>query len=241
MPLPRICDFCHYQRSPVEWEGGGVVGDKHYCVHCAHRADRMWKGSSSSDQRHIGADRELYIRDWAKSDSEPLACHAMRELLEEIDFLRDIVFEATLSPKRKESSPDQRREPMLPEIIEAQRQEIAWLLKEIDNTIEILIPADCRVRVCEGGGPEDICKSLATSVAKLAVRAESKPQKPENPQVLALYDAGFADGLRAYAWWKDGIQYVGTTGERLVEAIGKRRLCWSYGTTDLTDVMENAK
>lgn len=56
--------------------------------------------------------------------------------------------------------------------IEAQREEIFWLRKEIDNTIEILIPADCRVRVCEGGGPEDVCKSLAVSVAKMAVKYE---------------------------------------------------------------------
>lgn len=33
-------------------------------------------------------DREQYIRDWAQSKSEPLACAAMSELLDVIDDLR---------------------------------------------------------------------------------------------------------------------------------------------------------
>jgi hypothetical protein len=33
-------------------------------------------------------EREQYIREWAKSKSEPLACRAMSELLETIDELR---------------------------------------------------------------------------------------------------------------------------------------------------------
>ena len=30
---------------------------------------------------------------------------------------------------------------------------------------------------------------------------------------------GYIEGLRAYAWWKDGVQYVGTCGDTLEEAI----------------------
>lgn len=33
------------------------------------------------------------------------------------------------------------------------------------------------------------------------------------------YLAGYIDGLTAYAWWKDGVQYVGTSGTTLTEAI----------------------
>ncbi len=33
------------------------------------------------------------------------------------------------------------------------------------------------------------------------------------------YEAGYIEGLRAYAWWKDGVQYVGTCGSTLKEAI----------------------
>ena len=36
----------------------------------------------------ISHEREIYIRRWAKSTSEPLACRAMEELLQEIDGLR---------------------------------------------------------------------------------------------------------------------------------------------------------
>jgi hypothetical protein len=33
------------------------------------------------------------------------------------------------------------------------------------------------------------------------------------------YVAGLCDGIRAYAWWKDGTAYVGTTGKTLREAL----------------------
>ena len=32
---------------------------------------------------------------------------------------------------------------------------------------------------------------------------------------------GYDAGLRAFAWWKDGVQYVGTSGTTLAEAIKK--------------------
>ena len=32
---------------------------------------------------------------------------------------------------------------------------------------------------------------------------------------------GYVAGLRAFAWWKDGVQYVGTSGTTLAEAIEK--------------------
>lgn len=44
--------------------------------------------------------------------------------------------------------------------------------------------------------------------------------KPENAQVLALYDAGFADGLRAYANWRDGCcQFCGNQGRVVMSVI----------------------
>lgn len=33
----------------------------------------------------------------------------------------------------------------------------------------------------------------------------------------------FAAGMRPYAWWKDGTQYVGTSGRTLIEAIARAR------------------
>jgi len=32
---------------------------------------------------------------------------------------------------------------------------------------------------------------------------------------------GYIEGLKAYAWWKDGVQYVGTCGTTLEAAIQK--------------------
>jgi len=37
-------------------------------------------------------------------------------------------------------------------------------------------------------------------------------------ETLDYYD-GYIDGLTAFAWWKDGTQYVGTCGRTLKEAI----------------------
>jgi hypothetical protein len=36
--------------------------------------------------------------------------------------------------------------------------------------------------------------------------------------IYAHYD-GLREGVRMYAWWKDGVQYVGTTGRTLREAL----------------------
>jgi hypothetical protein len=33
------------------------------------------------------------------------------------------------------------------------------------------------------------------------------------------YRKGFEDGIRCYAWWKDGVEYVGTTGKTLACAL----------------------
>ena len=44
----------------------------------------------------------------------------------------------------------------------------------------------------------------------------------EHLETLDYYDgfyAGMKEGIRLYAWWKDGIQYVGSTGRTLKEAL----------------------
>lgn len=42
------------------------------------------------------------------------------------------------------------------------------------------------------------------------------------------YRQGFEDGLRAFAWWKDGVQYVGTCGTTLTRAIEGIEEVWSF-------------
>ena len=36
---------------------------------------------------------------------------------------------------------------------------------------------------------------------------------------LAAYKRGLADGLARYAWWDNGVQYVGTCGQTLEAAL----------------------
>lgn len=38
-------------------------------------------------------------------------------------------------------------------------------------------------------------------------------------QIDIAFPLGVKEGIRLYAWWKDGIQYVGTTGRTLKEAL----------------------
>jgi len=42
------------------------------------------------------------------------------------------------------------------------------------------------------------------------------------------YRKGFEDGLKCFAWWKDGVQYVGTCGTTLRDALRQIRTLWGY-------------
>lgn len=50
-----------------------------------------------------------------------------------------------------------------------------------------------------------------------------------NQKPYDIYVQGVVDGLQAFAWWKDGTQYVGTTGTTLATAILKARAGTLYG------------
>jgi hypothetical protein len=39
---------------------------------------------------------------------------------------------------------------------------------------------------------------------------------------------GVIEGMRAFAWWKDGVEYVGTTGTTLKEAIAEAKEGMGY-------------
>ena len=41
----------------------------------------------------------------------------------------------------------------------------------------------------------------------------------KTPEEVNAYYTGLIDGVYMYAWWKDGVQYVGTTGRMLCEAL----------------------
>ena len=41
----------------------------------------------------------------------------------------------------------------------------------------------------------------------------------DNEQALEAYFDGLCAGVERYAWWRDGTQYVGTSGKTLREAL----------------------
>ena len=43
----------------------------------------------------------------------------------------------------------------------------------------------------------------------------------KTPEEINAYYDGLCDGATMYAWWKDGVQYVGTTGRVLADALMK--------------------
>ena len=43
----------------------------------------------------------------------------------------------------------------------------------------------------------------------------------KTPEEINAYYNGLGDGVYLYAWWKDGVQYVGTTGRTYKDAIAQ--------------------
>jgi hypothetical protein len=60
--------------------------------------------------------------------------------------------------------------------------------------------------------------------------------KSERDEARALVLESYIAGLSAYAWWKDGVEYVGTCGTRLKDAIELVRSshCRRYDLTGAT-------
>lgn len=42
------------------------------------------------------------------------------------------------------------------------------------------------------------------------------------------YKQGFIDGMTAHAHWRDGVQYVGTTGTTLAKAVDQAETTWNF-------------
>ena len=70
-------------------------------------------------------------------------------------------------------------------------------------------------RLCEEAGLEDLGQEWAEALRALA----AAPELPPNHELRLAVIEGFREGLRAYAWWGDGVQYVGTCGTTLGKAV----------------------
>ncbi len=46
--------------------------------------------------------------------------------------------------------------------------------------------------------------------------------------LLEAYEQGLEDGLRCFAWWKDGVEYVGTCGTTLKQALENKKGLFVY-------------
>ncbi len=52
--------------------------------------------------------------------------------------------------------------------------------------------------------------------------AAMNPDTPEGTKLFSMgYREGLIDGVRRYAWWKDGVQYVGTSDRTFKEAVAQ--------------------
>ncbi len=60
--------------------------------------------------------------------------------------------------------------------------------------------------------PNDCNLCLAHQLCNLS-------EKAREPEIEEARKAGMKEGIRLFAWWKDGIQYVGTCGTTLKDAL----------------------
>ena len=47
-------------------------------------------------------------------------------------------------------------------------------------------------------------------------------------EAQSLYKKGFIDGMKCFAHWKNGVEYVGTSGKLLKDAIDEIEILWNY-------------
>ena len=93
----------------------------------------------------------------------------------------------------------------------------------------------CSFKNCEYNH-NSIESNMVEEAAKIFLAEMAGPHR-ESPKVYGespiktakqIYDKGFVDGLKTFAHWKDGEQYVGTTGTTLKKAIANKEEIFNY-------------
>ena len=69
---------------------------------------------------------------------------------------------------------------------------------------------------------------MCTHPIKIVSCQQGRTQKQLDELVRIAYHRGYLAGLGAYAWWKDGVQYVGTSGVTLKEAREQAKQTYNY-------------
>lgn len=72
--------------------------------------------------------------------------------------------------------------------------------------------------------PSEIRKVIGELMIARAALVPTPPESRDTPTTgagTAAYEEGYLHGLREYAHWKDGVQYVGTCGKTLADAIAE--------------------
>lgn len=88
------------------------------------------------------------------------------------------------------------------------------------NTVDVQVPAT-ELEIAEAlRWADDITSAV---IRKLAFERDARLVHDR-----AAYDLGYRNGLEAYAYWRDGIEYVGTNGRTLDQAIAERKATWNY-------------
>jgi hypothetical protein len=64
---------------------------------------------------------------------------------------------------------------------------------------------------CDYAGQSNVFAAIIAAAAAKVCREEK----------IKAYHQGFRDGLREFAWWNNGFQYVGTCGKTLKDAIAE--------------------
>lgn len=61
--------------------------------------------------------------------------------------------------------------------------------------------------------------SGASAISKNIVSIPSQDRR--DCVMCSEFDKGLIEGIKRFAWWKDGVQYVGTTGTTLEKALAE--------------------
>lgn len=91
--------------------------------------------------------------------------------------------------------------------------------ESLDNNEEVDLIQNTYQKI--GEREEDSDSPEYCSVGGLAHELGMPLQPPSDAYTKAVYDKGFIDGLKCFAHFKDGVQYVGTCGTTLQNAIDR--------------------